>query len=150
MADILNKAYSSIQSLLTTELNAMADNINVLSAAIDMSDGTHGRMTRMDFELNLATADWSAQESPAIYLWLLKETDGTNYEDGNTTLTLSPARTPDEIIPLREISSAQRVSGTVLVNTPDNAKILIGNRSGQAFGATGNTLKYYINTNTVE
>ncbi len=148
MAEILNKAYSTIQSALTTELNSLADGSNVLDGALDMADGTHGRMTKMDIEVYLASIDTSSETSPAIYLWLLKETDGTNYEDGGASV--DPARMPDEIIPLRLVSGVQRVTGTIYVETPTNVKILIGNRSGVALASSGNTLKYYIHTKTVE
>jgi hypothetical protein len=148
MTEILNKAYSSIQSLLSTELNSLANGSNVLSGVIDFSDATHGRMTKLDVEVNLATVDWSAQTNPAIYLWIIKRTDGTNYEDGGASV--DPARIPDEVIPIRAVSSAQRVRGTIYVDTPDSGKILIGNRTGAALNASGNTLKYYIHTNTIE
>jgi hypothetical protein len=148
MSDFLNKAYSSIQTALTTELNALADGSNVLDGALDMSDGTHSRMIKMDIEVYLGSVNLSAVVNPAIYLWLLKETDGTNYEDGGAAV--DPARMPDEIIPVRVFNGVQRVSGTIYVDSPGNVKILIGNRCGAAWAATLNTLKYYINTQTVE
>jgi hypothetical protein len=148
MSNILNKAYSAIQSLLSTELNSLANGSNVLSSAIDFSDATHARMTKLDVEVNLATANWSAQTNPAIYLWVLKRTDGTNYEDGGASI--DPARIPEEIIPIRAVNGAQRVRGTIYLDTPEFGKILIGNRTGVAFNASGNTLKYYIHTNTIE
>ena len=148
MSDFKNKAYSALQTALTTELNTLADGSNVLDGAIDLSDATHSRLTKIDFEVYLGSVDLSAQTNPAIYIWLLKRTDGTNFEDGSASV--DPPRPPDAVVPLREFNGVQRVSATAFVDTPDQAKILYGNRTGAALAATLNTLKYYIHTKTVE
>jgi len=74
-------AYDSKVEYLTTELNALADNGNKLGAAINFAASGADRKIYMDIEVNLATVDLSAQV-PAIYLWLLARTNGTDYEDG--------------------------------------------------------------------
>lgn len=148
MSDFRNKAYSALQTALTTGLDALADGSNVLDTAIDFSDVTHLRMQKLDLEIVLASVNLSAQTNPAIYVWLLKRTDGTNYEDGGASV--DPQRPPDAVIPLREFNGAQRVSGTLFVDTPNSGKLLFGNRAGAALAATGNTLKYYIHTKTIE
>ena len=133
--------YDGIVAYLGTELNAMANNANVLGAAIDFTAGGVDRKPYMDIEIYLPIIDWSAQDNPALYIWVLPRIDGTNFEDGDATPT-SPARAPDKIVPLRAANSAQRLVTRFALTTPDQAKLLIGNRTGAALSATLNTLKY--------
>ena len=134
-------AYGSLQTYLTTELNSLANNGLVLGSAIDFTVSGIDRELYIDIELYLASIDLSSQDNPAAYIWLLRRTDGTNFEDGGTSIT--PARMPDDIIPLREANAAQRVSGKV-ITVPDQGKILIKNESGVTWASSGNTLKYNI------
>jgi len=141
MAELQWTAYDTIVSYLSTEMDALADDANVLGAAIDFTEAGTDRKMYLDVEINLASIDLSAQTNPAINIWLLARTDGTNYEDG--TASVDPARMPDKVVPLREISAAQRVFARFLLTTPDQGKILIENKSGAALASTGNTVKYY-------
>ena len=133
--------YDGIVSYLTTELNALANDANVLGAAIDFTAGGVDKKPYMDIEVNLATVNWSAEDNPAIYIWLLARTDGTNFEDGG--VGTDPGRAPDKIVPLRAASAAQRLFARFMLTVPDQGMLLIGNRTGQALNATGNTVKYY-------
>ena len=133
-------AYDTIQSYLTTELNSLADEALVLGAAIDFTSAGNDRKLFLDVEVYIASVDLSAQTNPAFYIWLLRRTDGTNFEDGGTSVT--PQRMPDKIIPLREVSAVQRIQSTMLLTIPDQGKILIKNEAGAALASSGNTLKY--------
>ncbi|MBL0710898.1 MAG: hypothetical protein JJV99_07795 [Colwellia sp.] len=133
-------AYDSIQSYLTTELNSLANDALVLGAAIDFTTAGSDRKLFLDVEVYLNTVDLSTQTNPALYVWLLRRTDGTNFEDGGTSVT--PQRAPDKIIPLREANAAQRVQATGLLTTPDQGKILTKNETGSALASDSNTLKY--------
>lgn len=140
MAELRFTAYDSIVNYLGTELNALADNGNKLGAAINFAAVGADRKIYMDIEVNLASATLTG--SPAIYLWLLARTDGTNYEDGGDSV--NPARPPDAIIPIVASTSAHRGFVRHILTTPDYGKILLENQTGAALGATGNTLKYYL------
>lgn len=140
MAENRWTVYDSIQSYLTTELNALANNGNKLGAAINFATAGADRKLYLDIEVYLGSVDLSAQTNPALYLWMLRRTDGTNFEDG--TDSVNPARPPDAIIPLRVFNGVQRVSVKRLLTTPDQGKILVENRSGAALAATANTVKY--------
>jgi len=135
-------AYDTIVSYMSTALNSLANSTNVLGDAIDFTTSGTDRKLFVDGEVYLAAVDWSAQTNPAIYLWLLRRTDGTNFEDGASTT--DPARQPDAIVPLRASSAAQRLSFNMMLTNPDQGKILVGNRTGAALASSGNTVKYNI------
>ena len=134
--------YDSIVSYLTTELNSLADDGNKLGAAINFTAAGVDRKIYMDIEIYLASVDLSAQTNPAINIWLICRTDGTNYEDGGDSI--DPARAPDAVVALRAVNGAQRVFARLLMTTPDYGKLLIENKTGAALVSSGNTVKYYI------
>jgi hypothetical protein len=74
-----------------------------------------------------------------ISIWFLREIDGTNYEDGSSTVT--PTRNPDVVFGVRATTNAQRMIKTCML-PPGNFKPLVRNDgTGQAFAASGNTVK---------
>lgn len=142
MSEVRWGAYDTIASYLTTELNSLANDANVLGAAIDFTAAGVDRKQYMDIEVYLASVDWSTQTGPAVYIWLLPRTDGTNFEDG--AAAVDPARAPDKVVAMRTVNGAQRLFTRFLLTTPDQGKLLIGNRSGVALASSGNTVKHYI------
>jgi hypothetical protein len=133
-------AYDSQVTYLTTELNALANNANKLGAAIDFAASGSDRKLYLGIEIYLGSVNLSAQTNPAIYLWMIPRTDGTNFADGSDTV--DPAPQPDMIFPVRVFNGVQRVFQSHLLTTPDQGKILIENRTGAALAATLNTVKY--------
>jgi len=138
MSELRWTAYDSLVTYLSSELNSLANDANKVGSAIDFSAAN--RKMYVDVEIYLATVDLSAQTNPAIYVWLLARTDGNNFEDGSDSVT--PARAPDKIVPLREVNDAQRVFARFLMTTPDQGKLLIKNKTGVALASSGNTVKY--------
>lgn len=132
-------AYSTrTEAIPTASLNSIANGANAIgTTAIDNTGALRQRYAEFDFYL--ASIDLSSQTSPAVYIWLLEQVDGTNYEDGSASV--SPARNPDLIIPLRTVNGAQRIHGACSLK-PGTFMALIGNRSGVALASSGNTLYY--------
>lgn len=132
-------AYDTIVTYLNAQ--SVADNANKLGAAIDFTASGTDRKLYMDIELSIATVDLSGVTNPALYLWVLPRTDGTNFEDGDDTV--DPARQPDAIVPLRAFNGTQRVSLKRVLTTPDQAKLLVENQAGATVVVT---VKYNIHS----
>src|SRR4051812_40304985 len=98
-------------TLLTTELNSLAN--NTMSAAGSAQTNTQATSNfngyvRGKVELNLGSPSGTVTAGTLIDLWFLRTIDGgSNYEDGSASI--SPARAPDVVFPLRAVSTAQRV-----------------------------------------
>jgi len=144
MGEVTWTSYGLWQTAISSGLDSLANDGLAISSAIDNSSN---RDLFADVEVYLATVDLSGQTNPAIYVWLIARTDGTNFEDGGSSV--EPARAPDAIVPLREVNAAQRVFARMLMATPDQFKILVQNKTGAALAASGNTVKYNLYGETV-
>jgi hypothetical protein len=133
----------TIASVLTTELNSMANNALVLSSAVSLSETGY---LECDVEV-YCTFGVAPTSNTGFSIWFLKVIDGTNYEDGGTSVT--PGRAPDIVIPVRAVTTAQRIINFGFL-PPGNFKVLIKNdATGQALASSGNTLKIIPRTYTV-
>jgi hypothetical protein len=137
----LEKFYLSSQNtLLSTELNALANNALAIGSAFDNTIGQTGDgYTLCDVELVTGTWGVAPDASTCISLWFLQAQDGTNYEDGGSSIT--PARMPDVILPLRSDTAAQRVVKRAFVPWGKFKPLAKNDATGQTMNATGNTIK---------
>lgn len=134
-------------SLLTTELNSLANNTNVVSSVGGTSGvfaNTQGTTSFDGYvegkvELNLGAPSTTVTANTDVQLWFLLAVDGTNYEDGGASVT--PARLPDLVIPLRAVSTAQRVARRCLIPVGSFKVLLRNNGTGVTLAASGNTVK---------
>jgi hypothetical protein len=122
---------------LSTGLNSLANNALVASSAITLSTGEPGYQ-RCEAEL-VVTYGAAPTANTACVVWLLREVDGTNYEDGSSTVT--PSRNPDLVFPLRAVTTAQRIVVTGDLPPGSFVALLRNDGTGQAMAASGNTLK---------
>ena len=122
---------------LSADLNSLANNALALSAAITLSTGEPGYQ-RCEAEL-VVTFGTAPTANTACVVWLLREIDGTNYEDGSSTVT--PTRNPDLVFTLRAVTTAQRI--VVIGDLPPGSfKVLLRNDgTTQTMASSGNTLK---------
>jgi hypothetical protein len=127
----------TIKTALDTELNSMANNANVLSSAVAFESADQG-MRFVEGEL-LVTFGTNPSANTAFCVWLLREVDGTNYEDGGASVT--PTRPPDMIFTVRAVTTAQRIVQTC--DLPPGAPLVLirNDGTGQAIAASGNTFK---------
>jgi hypothetical protein len=126
-------------TLLSTGLNSLANNAQAISAAFDNTQGQTGDgYTLCDLEL-VVTYGGAPTANTGVSVWLVGSQDGSNYEDGDASVT--PARLPDVVFPLRAVTTAQRVIRRVWLPWGLVKAVLRNDGTGQAMAASGNTLK---------
>ena len=126
--------------LITTGLNSLANNAQVLSGAYDNTQGGAGDGAVLaEFELFIASMGGAATANTALTLWAVQSLDGTNYEDGDASTT--PAKLPLCVFPVRAVSTAQRITRVSIPLPPGLSKYLLRNDgTGQALASSGNIL----------
>lgn len=137
MATVKNVA-GTITTVLSTALNSLANNSNVLSSAITLSTGEPGYRFG-EWELYIASSAAAMTANTAFVGWIIQALDGTNDEDGGTSVT--PARTPDLIFPVRAVSTAQRITWQSELPTGSFKVLLRNDGTNQTIASSGNTLK---------
>ena len=137
----------AVATLMGAELNALASSAALSAGAIasTLYDNTQGAgggdgFASGDLELSIGALAAAAAAGSAAFVWFLRDPDGSNFEDGSASVV--PARAPDAIIPLRAVAVAQRVTVPAVAAPAGQFKALLGQNTGQALAATGNTLKW--------
>lgn len=94
----------------------------LLSSEIDNSSNLDDTM-----DIELAFDPESAPAAGAVFnIYILLSVDGTNYEDGGTSLQPT-GKTPAEFIPCRAVDTAQKVAKHGIPIPPQKFKILVWN-----------------------
>jgi len=134
---------AAIQTLLSTELNSLANSAAALGTAYDNGANLYVYAT---FELNV-TFGSNPTANSTIDLYIIAAADGTNYSDAITGASgTAPITSFVGGFPLRAVTTAQRVPlgvglrGPVFL-PPVPIKLFVINRSGVAFPASGSTVK---------
>lgn len=134
---------AAIASLATTELNSLANGSGAIGAEYD--NATNLYLYGL-FELNV-TFGTNPTAGALVNLYLVPAPDATNYDDAPTGA--SPAVPASEYVggfPVRAVTTAQKIPlglgvfGLVPL-PPVKFKAYLLNNSGQAFPASGSTLK---------
>jgi hypothetical protein len=140
MATIKLEAPASQASILTTELNSLADGGNKTSSALS-NDAAGELYLYADFELYIAAQGSNRADDARVDLYILVEQDASNYTYGGDSLD-----PPDNAYVgtfLFDVATAARynhIRGIPL--PPTDFKVLLINETGQAFASSGNTLKW--------
>jgi hypothetical protein len=131
----------SLQTLLDSGLNSLGDGSAALSSAYDNSNSSNLYMWGI-FELYIAGFGSAPTAGELVEMYFSDSVDGTNYSDGSTT---GPVKSDAHFIagfPVRNSSSAQRITIPNPISIPSCAfKVLLINETGQTFAASSNTLK---------
>lgn len=130
--------YETIASVLTTELNSLANAAYCAASGAQGADGTGGPLFG-DFELVLGSLN-PTDNFALAELYILPSVDGTNYSD-------APSATNPGADMLAGIfsgdygSSAKRISLRDIPLPPGLWKAVLKNISGVSMAASGNTVK---------
>lgn len=137
MSDIKWNALPGLTVYMSTELNALGNGSNKLGAAIDFDQNTGCAI-----ELTIAEQGSNRSAGAHVVINLIKSADGgTTYEYGSDSI--DPPKSAMRLTPDFDVATAARVwVGAFYIPFDMHAKLLIQNETGQAFGATGNVLKY--------
>jgi hypothetical protein len=140
MAVVEKFLLGSQATLLSTELNSLANNGTAIGSAYNNTVGGGGGdgYTLCDVEL-VATYGSAPTANTGVSLWFLMTEDGTNYEDGDNSTT--PGRLADAVFPLRAVTTAQRIIRRVLLPWGNFKPLVKNDGTGQAMAASANTVK---------
>lgn len=132
--------YGTAITLLTTECNSVASgSYCTLGAEVNNSTGQNAIYTDVVFT---AGGTFTPTNPASIACWLLVAPDGTNYEDG--TSSVAPGRPADFQINIRNGSTITPVQAARQVVLPSGKfKALCQNNTGATFPSSGNTIKAY-------
>lgn len=136
-------ARSNPVSILTTELNSLANDAAVTTAIIS---NTTERDTIADLEL-VATYGTAPVADRTVDVYIVRQIDGTNYE--NASASRPPANGFIGSFVLDNVTSAQRKTIAGVMLPPLTFKLIIVNKAGQAMAASANTLKAYVYNSAV-
>ena len=137
--------FTSRGAVLTTELNALA-NAGRSAAGTEINNATNKDMYgQLELQVTFGTAPTAGGY---VEIYMVNALDGTNYEDGSNTVDPGTHKLVDRI-PVRAVTTAQRLNGRMLTLEPAKTKFLLLNGSGQAFPASGSTLTLYTTNRTV-
>jgi hypothetical protein len=130
------KAYTGVQPVMTTELNALgATTGKAISAAMDNSTNLD---IWADFELSVTFASAPVLNT-IVELYLLPSIDGATYPDGSASVLPAPSLYAAGF-PVRAVSTAQVIVARGVPLPPGLFKMLVQNTTAQAFPASGSTL----------
>ena len=123
-------------SVMSTELNTLANNSNAVKASAVSLTTTGYILAEAELVVTFGSVPTA---NTSVSIWFLREIDGTNYEDGSASIT--PARNPDLVIPIRATTNAQRIIKQCVLPSGDFKPLVRNEGTGQAFASSGNTLK---------
>lgn len=142
MANAINwESNPSLTAYLSTDLNSLANAARAIGAAIDNSTGLD---VYMDLELYLAEQGSARSSGARVDVYLISSLDGgTNYGYGDAS-TAPPAHALVWSFVLDAAVTARYVTSKPFIVGPGHHKLLVVNNTGQAFAASGNTLKHRV------
>lgn len=126
-------AWLSRGTVLGTELNSLANQARS-NAGTELAN-----QTNLDqFGKLVLTVTFASTPSAGamIHLYMVTAPDGTNYEDGSSSIDPG-THTLVDTIPVRSTTAAQRLASRLFRLEPAKTKFILENQTGVAFPASG-------------
>jgi hypothetical protein len=134
VADTKHSALSSLTTVLSSELNALAN--GSATAASSAFDNTTNKHLFADIELVVAAQGSARSAGATISVYMVHAIDGTNYGDVNSSTAQLVA-----VFPLDAATTARRATVTDVPIPPALVKFFAVNNTGQSLAASGSTVK---------
>jgi hypothetical protein len=138
VASTTHKTYSAQSTALSTEFNSLAN--GSYTAASATIDNTTALDLFMDLQLNV-TFGTAPSAGGTVDVYLLPSQDGTTFADGGGS-TAPQAQLWIASFELRAVTTAQVLMARDIPIPGLKFKLTAKNASGQAFPASGSTIKY--------
>lgn len=135
-------ALSALTTYMDTDLNSLADDTTNIGAIV--LDNSLEKRFYGAAELILSQVDLSAQINSAVELYMIPSIDAINYVDDGTdasTTDTPPITALVGIFSIQETDAAHRSAIELFELGPYKYTPVLINKTGVAFGATGNILK---------
>jgi hypothetical protein len=136
MATTQKWSRGTADTVLTTEMNSLANNSNAVKSSAVSPTSAGYALVEVELYVTFTVAPTA---NTGVSIWFLKEIDGTNYEDGSASIT--PTRNPDVVFGVRSTTNAQRLIKTCVLPAGSFKPLVRNDGTGQAFAASGNVLK---------
>lgn len=137
--------FTSRGAVLSTELDALA-NAGRSAAGSEINNGVNKDIYgKLELIVTFAVAPTTGSY---VDIYCVSAPDGTNYEDGSSSVAPAINKLFDRI-PLRAVTTAQRLTTRLGQLDPAKIKFLLYNGSGQAFPASGSSVVLYTTNRTI-
>lgn len=136
----------ALTAYLTTELNSLANDAQVIGADID---NTANLNMYMDVEVYVAVQGSARSAGAYVAVYLVSSLDGTNYGYGDAT-TDPPANAMVCALAIDAATTARYLTSRPFLIGPGKHKLVIENKTGQAFKADSNTVGYRVYSEEIQ
>lgn len=133
-------------NVLSTELNALANGSRSAAGSAINNGSNLDQYGWLQLDVDFVS---SPSAGAYVEVWMVKALNGTDYEDGSDSVDPG-AHTLVAIIPVRATTAAQKLMSRTILLPPCPIKFLLTDRTGQAFPASGSTLKLYTANDEVQ
>lgn len=133
-------APTSRGNLLTTQLNSLASGGTYSAVGTELDNATNrDRYGAAELNVTFGSAPTADMTCELFYVAAL---DGTNYEDGGSTVRPNPMNSLGTF-PVRAVTTAQRILLPLFQLPPLKVKFVLLNATDQNFPASGSTVAVY-------
>jgi hypothetical protein len=127
----------SVSTVLSSELDSLADETNATSSEIDNGTDLY---FRDDVELLTAMNGYALDAGATVELFLIEALDDTAFSDGDSTID-PPAMNIVGAFDLRAVTTAQRHIIRGIVIPPTKFKYVVINKTSQTWASSGNVIR---------